>query len=271
MRAPIRTGWRLDSPAEVEAGEGAAEEWGQPGSRQVAGQGPARRPVTSGVIRRRGGGFLRLGRRQSFCRRMTELYYTSVKLGNPSMGNPSRVLYVQINTGSDILWVTCNGWPTSNGLKVKPLLFSKFSTPQSVRWINPFAPMIGALQPFKMGKCSVLLLVLQTPLAVTLSSMMMGVAFLGVTPRVFSHCLKGSDNGRSILVLGEIIEPGIVYTPLVPSHIKHTRNHHRLSTTLAYLAEQAYDHFGNAIIAPFSPSVHLIPRKGNECFITTGR
>ncbi|KAG6478351.1 hypothetical protein ZIOFF_061793 [Zingiber officinale] len=169
------------------------------------------------------------------------LYYTSVTLGNPS-----RELYVQINTDSDILWVACN--PCNDGQ-------------------HP----AGALQPFKMGKCCVLLLVLQTPLSVTLSSMMMGVAFLGVTPRVFSHCLKGSDNGRSILVLGEIIEPGIVYTPLVPSHIKHTRNHHRLSTTLAYLAEQAYDHFGNAIIAPFSPSVHLIPRKGNKRFITTGR
>lgn len=40
---------------------------------------------------------------------------------------------------------------------------------------------------------------------------------MGVTPRVFSHCLKGSENGGGILVLGEIVEPGIVYTPLVPS------------------------------------------------------
>ncbi|KAJ6840263.1 aspartic proteinase-like protein 2 [Iris pallida] len=39
----------------------------------------------------------------------------------------------------------------------------------------------------------------------------------GVAPKVFSHCLKGSDNGGGILVLGEIIEPGIVYTPLVQS------------------------------------------------------
>lgn len=39
----------------------------------------------------------------------------------------------------------------------------------------------------------------------------------GVTPRVFSHCLKGEGNGGGILVLGEILEPGIVYSPLVPS------------------------------------------------------
>lgn len=39
----------------------------------------------------------------------------------------------------------------------------------------------------------------------------------GITPRVFSHCLKGEGNGGGILVLGEILEPTIVYTPLVPS------------------------------------------------------
>lgn len=39
----------------------------------------------------------------------------------------------------------------------------------------------------------------------------------GITPRVFSHCLRGSGSGGGILVLGEIVEPNIVYTPLVPS------------------------------------------------------
>lgn len=39
----------------------------------------------------------------------------------------------------------------------------------------------------------------------------------GMTPKVFSHCLKGDDNGGGILVLGEILEPSIVYSPLVPS------------------------------------------------------
>ncbi|PPD73636.1 hypothetical protein GOBAR_DD29420 [Gossypium barbadense] len=38
-----------------------------------------------------------------------------------------------------------------------------------------------------------------------------------VTPRTFSHCLKGNDDGGGILVLGEIVEPDMVYTPLVPS------------------------------------------------------
>jgi hypothetical protein len=38
-----------------------------------------------------------------------------------------------------------------------------------------------------------------------------------ITPKVFSHCLKGDGNGGGILVLGEILEPGIIYSPLVPS------------------------------------------------------
>jgi len=39
----------------------------------------------------------------------------------------------------------------------------------------------------------------------------------GLTPKAFSHCLKGQDNGGGVLVLGEILEPNIVYSPLVPS------------------------------------------------------
>lgn len=39
----------------------------------------------------------------------------------------------------------------------------------------------------------------------------------GITPKVFSHCLKGEGNGGGILVLGEILDPRIVYSPLVPS------------------------------------------------------
>lgn len=43
------------------------------------------------------------------------------------------------------------------------------------------------------------------------------LAYRGITPKVFSHCLKGDGNGGGILVLGEILEPSIVYSPLVPS------------------------------------------------------
>ncbi|KAM3303007.1 aspartic proteinase 36-like [Capsicum chacoense] len=39
----------------------------------------------------------------------------------------------------------------------------------------------------------------------------------GVTPTVFSHCLKGSNGGVGVLVLGQVVEPNLVYTPLVQS------------------------------------------------------
>ena len=39
----------------------------------------------------------------------------------------------------------------------------------------------------------------------------------GITPNAFSHCLNGGNGGGGILVLGQIVEPNLVYTPLVPS------------------------------------------------------
>ncbi|KAF3327221.1 aspartic proteinase-like protein 2 isoform X2 [Carex littledalei] len=50
---------------------------------------------------------------------LLRLYFTRVKLGNPA-----KEFYVQIDTGSDILWVACSpcdGCPTSSGLNVRPL------------------------------------------------------------------------------------------------------------------------------------------------------
>lgn len=54
---------------------------------------------------------------------MCRLYYTRVKLGNPP-----KEFYVQIDTGSDVLWVSCNscsGCPTSSGLQVN-FFFNRF-------------------------------------------------------------------------------------------------------------------------------------------------
>ncbi|KAF2300712.1 hypothetical protein GH714_015295 [Hevea brasiliensis] len=98
------------------------------------------------------------------------------------------------------------------------------------------------------------------------------LASQGITPKVFSHCLKGDDAGGGVLVLGEIVEPNIVYTPLVPTQPHYNLNLQSISvngqtlaidssvfatssnqgtivdsgTTLAYLAEAAYDPFVNA-------------------------
>ncbi|KAM0912290.1 hypothetical protein ACQ4PT_012967 [Festuca glaucescens] len=39
----------------------------------------------------------------------------------------------------------------------------------------------------------------------------------GISPKSFPHCLEGSEEGGGILVLGKIVAPELVYTPLVPS------------------------------------------------------
>lgn len=47
------------------------------------------------------------------------LYYTKLRLGSPP-----RDFYVQVDTGSDVLWVSCascNGCPQTSGLQVKLL------------------------------------------------------------------------------------------------------------------------------------------------------
>ena len=42
------------------------------------------------------------------------------------------------------------------------------------------------------------------------------LASLGMAPRVFSHCLRGDSSGGGTLVLGQVVEPNIIYSPLVP-------------------------------------------------------
>lgn len=38
----------------------------------------------------------------------------------------------------------------------------------------------------------------------------------GLVPKTFSHCLRGDEQGGGKLVLGEILDPNILYTPLLP-------------------------------------------------------
>lgn len=43
------------------------------------------------------------------------------------------------------------------------------------------------------------------------------LASQGAAPDAFSHCLLGDGDGGGILVLGKIMDPSMVYSPLVPS------------------------------------------------------
>ncbi|GFP89227.1 ABC transporter g family member 28 [Phtheirospermum japonicum] len=116
----------------------------------------------------------------------------------------------------------------------------------------------------------------------------------GITPNAFSHCLKAEDGGGGILVLGQIVEPNLVYTSLVPSQPHYNVNLQSIAVngqtlninpsvfstsnnrgtiidlgTLAYCAEEAYDPFVDAITQSVSQSVRPLLSKGNQCYLTT--
>ncbi|KAL5830982.1 hypothetical protein ACOSQ4_016336 [Xanthoceras sorbifolium] len=280
------------------------------------------------------------------------LYYTKVQLGSPP-----REFSVQIDTGSDVLWVSCsscNGCPGSSGLHIQLDFFDPgSSSTASLISCSDQRCSLG-LESADSGcaaqsnQCSYTfqygdgsgtsgyyvadLLHLDTILEGSMTSNSSAQIFFGcstlqtgdltksdravdgifgfgqqsmsvisqlssqgITPRVFSHCLKGSGGSGGILVLGEIVEPNIVYSPLVPSQPHYNLNLQSISvngqilsidssvfatssskgtivdsgTTLAYLAEGAYDPLVNAITSIVSQSVRPIVSKGNQCFIVT--
>ncbi|KAJ8768222.1 hypothetical protein K2173_021162 [Erythroxylum novogranatense] len=280
------------------------------------------------------------------------LYYTRVQLGSPP-----KDFFVQIDTGSDVLWVSCdscNGCPVSSGLQI-PLNFFQPGSSSTASLIScsdqrcslgvqssdsacssqnnqcsytfqygdgsgtsgyyvsdllHFDTVLGgsltnnSTAPITFG-CSTL----QTG-DLTKSdravdgifgfgqqgmSVISQLASQGVTPRVFSHCLKGDDAGGGILVLGEIVEPNIVYTPIVPSQSHYNLNLQSISvagqtlsinpsvfatssntgtiidsgTTLAYLPEVAYNSFVSAVTNVVSQSARPVLSKGNQCYLIT--
>ncbi|XP_022767217.1 aspartic proteinase-like protein 2 isoform X2 [Durio zibethinus] len=240
------------------------------------------------------------------------LYFTKVKLGSPP-----REFNVQIDTGSDILWVTCTSCtdcPQSSGLGIQLSLFDTASS-SSARLVSCSDPMCSSefqiLGQSWIANSSALIVfgcstyqsgdLTKTDKAVDGIfgfgrgdlSVISQLSSRGITPRVFSHCLKGDGNGGGIMVLGEILEPNIVYSPLVTSQPHYnlilqsiavngqllpidpavfTTSSNRgtivdSGTTLAYLVQEAYDPFVSAITAAVSPSVTPTISKGNPCYL----
>ncbi|KAK4760575.1 hypothetical protein SAY87_005468 [Trapa incisa] len=278
------------------------------------------------------------------------LYYTKVQLGSPP-----REFHVQIDTGSDVLWVSCsscNGCPESSGLRI-PL---SFFDPMSSSTASPVSCSdqrcsIG-IQSSDSGcstrnnMCSYTfqygdgsgtsgyyisdLMSFDTIIGNSMTSnatahivfgcsttqtgdltksdravdgifgfgqqglsVISQLASQGIAPKAFSHCLRGDGDGGGILVLGEIVEPNIVYTPLVPSQPHYNLNLQSISvngqalpidpavfattsrqgtivdsgTTLAYLTDEAYNPFISAITVAVSQSARVVLSKGNQCYL----
>ncbi|CAN8252609.1 unnamed protein product [Cochlearia groenlandica] len=280
------------------------------------------------------------------------LYYTKLRLGSPP-----RDFYVQIDTGSDVLWVSCascNGCPQTSGLQIQLNSFDPGSSvtaspvscsDQRCSWgvqssdsgcsvqnnlcaytfqygdgsgtsgfyvsdVLQFDMIVGSsLVPNSTAQVVFGCSTSQTGDLVKSDRAVDGIfgfgqqgmsvisqlASQGLAPRVFSHCLKGENGGGGILVLGEIVGPNIVFTPLVPSQPHYNVNLLSISvngqtlpinpsvfstsngqgtiidtgTTLAYLSEAAYIPFVEAITNVVSQSVRPIVSKGNQCYVLT--
>ncbi|OVA19448.1 Peptidase A1 [Macleaya cordata] len=279
------------------------------------------------------------------------LYFTRVKLGSPP-----REFYVQIDTGSDVLWVACNqcnGCPKSSGLNLQLGFFDPYSS-ASASLIPCSAEICALAIPTTETGCSsqnpqcsysfqyedgsgtsgyyvsdILYFdsVIGDSMIVNSSarvifgcsnyqsgdltkqsravdgifgfgqhyfSVISQLSSGGIVPKVFSHCLNGKDYGGGVLVLGEILEPGIVYSPLVPSQPHYNLNLLSIAvneqilpidpavfatssneergtivdsgTTLAYLAEEAYDPFVNSITNAVSQSARPMLSE-DQCFV----
>ncbi|XP_015882064.2 aspartic proteinase 36 isoform X2 [Ziziphus jujuba] len=277
------------------------------------------------------------------------LYYTTVKLGSPP-----REFYVQIDTGSDVLWVGCNsckGCPQSSGLKIQLNSFDPGSSstasviscsdkrcnagyessdsscsPQNNQCIYTFNYGDGSGSSgyyvsdlfyldtadgdsVTSNSSASIVFGCSTSLTGELMkpdravdgifgfgqqemSVISQLSSQGIAPKVFSHCLKGDDAGGGILVLGEIVDPNIVYTPLVPSQPHYNLNLESITvsgeklpidpsvfatsgsqgtivdsgTTLAYLAEGAYNSLMDAISNAVSQYANPVVSHGIQCY-----
>ncbi|XP_013637060.1 PREDICTED: aspartic proteinase-like protein 2 isoform X1 [Brassica oleracea var. oleracea] len=282
----------------------------------------------------------------------TMLYFTKVKLGSP----PTE-FNVQIDTGSDILWVTCgscSNCPRSSGLGIElhffdapgsltassltcsdPICSSAFQTTAaqcsennnqcgySFRYgdgsgtsgyymsdtfyfdavlgvslvANSSAPIVFGCSTYQSGDLT------KSDKAVDgifgfgrgKLSVVSQLSSRGITPPVFSHCLKGDGSGGGVFVLGEILVPGMVYSPLVPSQSHYNLNLLSISvngemlpidavafetsntrgtivdtgTTLTYLVKEAYDPFLSAISSSVSQLVTPIMSNGEQCYLVS--
>ncbi|PHT37809.1 hypothetical protein CQW23_21382 [Capsicum baccatum] len=280
------------------------------------------------------------------------LYFTKVRLGTPP-----REYNVQIDTGSDILWVTCSSCddcPRTSGLGVE-LNFYDATSSSTTSPISCADQVCTSIIQTSSTECSTEtnqcgytfqygdgsgttghyvadLLYFDTVLGTSVIanssapivfgcstsqsgdltktdraidgifgfgqqglSVISQLSSRGITPKVFSHCLKGEGNGGGILVLGEILDPRIVYSPLVPSQAHYnvflqsiavngqlvpvdpsvfatTGNRGTIvdsGTTLAYIAAEAYDPFVSAIAAAVSQSARPIVSRTKPCFLVS--
>ncbi|XP_019452718.1 PREDICTED: aspartic proteinase-like protein 2 isoform X2 [Lupinus angustifolius] len=279
------------------------------------------------------------------------LYYTIVPLGSPP-----REFHVDIDTGSDILWVncvSCTGCPQTTGFPARLNYFDPWSSSTSsivscsdrkckhivhsqnvactidnycsfeVQYVEgsmtsgyflsdvmhvanivdgSVAP--NSSVPLFFG-CSNLRIENLTMSARTIDgifgfgrhemSFISQLHSQGVAPKIFSHCLKGDNSSGGILVLGEVVEPDIIYSPLIPKQLHYNLNLESITvngqmlqidpdvfktsrnkgitidsgSTLAHFVEGAYNLIVDEITRTIPQSVGTTDYNGFHCYLVT--
>ncbi|XP_076937731.1 aspartic proteinase 36-like [Bidens hawaiensis] len=279
------------------------------------------------------------------------LYFTKVKLGSPP-----KEFNVQIDTGSDILWVTCNSCsdcPQSSGFGID-LNFFDIGSSTTASTVSCSDSMCSSIVQTSDALCSEgnqcsykfqygdgsgtsghyvtdlfyfdtivgPSMVANSSAYITFGcstyqtgsltkpdkaidgifgfgqqrlSVVSQLSSHGITLKVFSHCLKGDGTGGGKLVLGEIMDPTMVYSPLVPSQPHYNLDLQSIAvngqmlpidptvfatsdnrgtivdsgTTLTYLVAEAFEPFVNAITAAVSQLATPVLSKDTQCYLVT--
>lgn len=286
------------------------------------------------------------------------LYYTEIQLGTPPQS-----FYVQMDTGSDLLWIDCSpcsGCPRTSTLEIPLSTYSQSSSSTSqqigcgdafcVTASNeldggslpctsdcPFETLYGDGSTASGYFVSDLLTYTEIGNSSTNStgsgatrvsfgcgdsrsgnlrtteeavdgligfgqssiSVLSQLAANGTTPNIFAHCLQGDSNASSTLVIGEVTEPGIVYTSMVPNSTHYAAILLNIAvqganissspiltnstgaelqvifdsgTTLAYLVEPFYTEFMTALNSSINLPLQSLPNGGStvSCYEVSG-
>ncbi|XXG46891.1 hypothetical protein AAC387_Pa02g1619 [Persea americana] len=274
------------------------------------------------------------------------LYFAEIRLGTPS-----KSYYVQVDTGSDILWVNCiecNRCPRKSDLGIQLSLYDIHNSASGslVTCEQPFCSMAysgqmegcepNALCPYSVtygdGSTTAGYYVkdslqynqasgdLQTTAAnasvifgcgaqqsgdlgssnqavdgilgfgQSNTSMLSQLASSGKVKKMFAHCLDSVDGG-GIFAIGQVVQPNVSTTPLVPNQPHYNLNLKAIEvgtdilqlpsdvfvsgdkkgtiidsgTTLAYLPDTVYTPLINAIMSS-QPNLKLQKIQGFLCF-----
>ncbi|KAL2229354.1 UNVERIFIED_CONTAM: Aspartic proteinase-like protein 2 [Sesamum indicum] len=204
------------------------------------------------------------------------LYYTKVRLGSPP-----QEFNVQIDTGSEVLWITCNSCndcPQNSGLGI-PLNFFNAATSSSFSSISCSDNICASMVQLASAECS------------TESNQCgysfqygdgSGTAGFYASDMLYFDTILGTSliaNSSAPIVFGphynlylQSIAVNGQLLPIDQAMFTTSGNQGTIvdsGTTLAYLVEGAYDPLVAAITAAVSSSVRLITSNGNQCYLVS--